>query len=608
MRDDRFDALREADTDRFKNGARTSPSNPDFGGLMQLEVPQAGARQADLQQYLTAVRELGFPLTVNELERVMHAIETTDPALRGQLLARTIGTAGPINAVTTALVTQREDLSDELEAASPAQEIDNGLQASEDSYSRSPGKDGGRAPHEPSAEPPGVAQPDHTNDSRQPGESEFAVQQRARFKQVRAAEKAGRPEATRKALFARKFEDITLPEQGASGETLLEYWRKANRAGVPVTAEDLELFDDNLRTTSGRNVLIRYRNNERFSEGMRRIGQAHIKQNPQDLKRFEEQDSIAEMITRDRRESVNPTGFTADLNYDAIAAGGQKLRRNMKRLTDLGALPKDPTAKQLAEYRTAARAVGVRLTINNIDEYNKRPGNESERRIPGESAPLGVQVLKDLELPARQRTLLTSDPKAWAKTLREQQPLAKTQPIQVHQLARNASRDSNTSQAYGYAPAFDRNVHAARADDGGHAPPLDRSARAASAENDYSRSPNKDKPSIESSGDHQSLQSSSEVRNPVRASQQAPETKEVAPRAELGAMKGFQHKLAGNLPTTGGTHLAFGRDNNAVETKAETKTAVLQQNELNSGLERAAQSGQSAQPRNGQKTPKLTLG
>lgn len=271
--------------------------------------------------------------------------------------------------------------------------------------------------------PPDVReQPIGTRESSRPQEAEPRYEDR--FEKVRAAERSGAPQPD-KGLFGRRFNTIALPTPDSNGDDLLEYWRQANRAGVPVTVKDLESYDDLVRDNVGKSVLIDGRNDDAFSPGLRKMGARFAAENPADVKRTENANKLAAMRVRDNREEVAPGAYCSDLDPGVVTADKRRLGGDLAKLSKMAPLARDASPETVATYRAAARAVGVRLKIEHVEEHQF--GDSNTYRRPGQSTPLGVELLKDLERNPEQRQLLRSTPEQWEKVLRERQPLPKPQ-------------------------------------------------------------------------------------------------------------------------------------------------------------------------------------
>jgi hypothetical protein len=227
----------------------------------------------------------------------------------------------------------------------------------------------------------------------------------------RLARLFSRSEASRREAFINR----PLPTPDASPEKRQAYLNAAGKAGYDITASDLESFLHDV-SQSGKAYVISQAISVPLPGGEGVLGEILVKQNPE----LAEQQRFVNRSLFDAKSPARPGEF-ADLEFDAVFADEARFNAAMGRIEKLKPLSPKASFQQFDAVQRAFRGVGVRLTVEDFQQYAadvKQNGAAALQRPGGdEGMSLGEKMLVDLQRSPANRALIGASAERWGHVL-----------------------------------------------------------------------------------------------------------------------------------------------------------------------------------------------
>jgi hypothetical protein len=212
------------------------------------------------------------------------------------------------------------------------------------------------------------------------------------------------------------FEDRPVPTPASSPEERQAYLTAAAGAGYNIEPNDLD----------------------RFLRRVKASGEVGTTQDQLDVKRGGGEGALAELLMKQKPQLVDAARFANRAQYDAqepfvpqhardfdvanVLANEARFNGAMDRVAKMAPLTPNAGYARFTEVREALRAVGVRVTVKDFEQFKKEVKREWTADLMRENdKSLGTQALLDMTLPPASRRLIGSDAQSWNSVLRKNQ-------------------------------------------------------------------------------------------------------------------------------------------------------------------------------------------
>jgi hypothetical protein len=216
---------------------------------------------------------------------------------------------------------------------------------------------------------------------------------------------------------ARTFEAEPLPRPQASPGERRAYIEAAAQAGYAIKPDELDAFLDRIDAVGEAGAIEDHLFIRRTGgEGV--LADLLMRQKPQ----LVEAARFADRAAFDAQEPFIRQ-YAKDFNVTHVLADESRFNAAMTRVAEMAPLAPSAGFERFTEVRQALRDVGVRLTVQDFQQFKTEVRREWTADLMREDGAksLGTKMLLDLTLPKESRQLVGSDAGRWDTVLRENQ-------------------------------------------------------------------------------------------------------------------------------------------------------------------------------------------